>query len=117
MTNQDARIYDRYEPTKNPKGTWPRLSLGDTGLNGPATLSEFWLENASYLRVKNVNLNYNLPKEACSKIDMKALGLFVSIQNAWTFTKYEGPEVDTTSDPLVGVSQPRIWTLGLKATF
>ena len=113
--NQDARILNRYEATKNPTGTYPRLSIGDTGKN--LEFSEFWLEDASYLRIKNVNLNYNLSKDVCRQISMKGLGLYVSVQNAYTFTRYTGPEVDTTADPLVGVTQPRIWTLGLKATF
>ncbi len=113
--NEDARILNRYEATKNPNGTYPRLSISDSGQN--LAFSEFWLEDASYLRIKNINLNYNLPKSACDKIKMKALGIFVSVENAYTFTGYSGPEVDTTSDPLIGVSQPRIWTLGLKATF
>jgi len=113
--NEDARILNRYHPVNNPGGTWPRLDISDKGMN--MTYSEFWIEDASYLRVKNVNLNYNLSKKNCSKIGMKELGLYVSGQNAYTFTKFTGPEVDTTSDPLIGISQPRTWVLGLKATF
>ena len=113
--NEDARILNRYHPTKNPTGTWPILSKSNTGSND--TFSDFWLQDASYLRIKNVNLNYNLPKNYCSKLGLRELGLYVSVQNAYTFTKYDGPEVDTTSDPLTGIPQPRTWTLGLKVTF
>jgi hypothetical protein len=113
--NEDARILDRYHPTKNPDGTWPKISKSQTGSND--TFSEYWLADASYLRVKNVNLNYNLPKRYCSAIGMNELGVYVSVQNAYTFTSYDGPEVDTTADPLTGIPQPRTWTFGFKATF
>lgn len=113
--NEDARLIDRYHPTKNPKGTWPLLRKDMLGQN--AQFSEHWLEDASYLRVQNVNLNYNVPREYCQKIGMSSLGLYVSVQNAYTFTKYKGPEVDTAVDPLTGVPQPSTFTLGLKATF
>ena len=113
--NEDARVLNRYHPTKNPDGTWPRISISESGKN--KTFSDFWLEDASYLRVKNVNLNYNIPQKYCSKIRMKGLSLYASVQNLYTFTKYEGPEVDTRQDPMTGVSQPRTWIVGLEATF
>jgi TonB-linked SusC/RagA family outer membrane protein len=113
--NQDARVLQRYDAINNPNGTWPRLSKNQTGSNDQ--VSEFWLEDASYLRVKNVNLNYNLPKEYCGKVGMSNLGIYVSVQNAFTFTKFSGPEVDTSSDPLTGIPQARTWTMGIKATF
>lgn len=113
--NEDARILDRYHPTKNPEGTWPLLRKDMLGKN--SEFSEFWIEDASYFRIQNVNLNYNVPREYCQKIEMSSLGLYISVQNAYTFTKYKGPEVDTGVDPLTGVPQPRTWTLGLKATF
>lgn len=113
--NEDARILDRYHPTKNPDGSWPRLDLTNSGNN--TTFSEFWLQDASYLRVKNLNLNYNLPQKYCNKINMDELGLYLSVQNAYTFTKYDGPEVDSRQDAMTGVAQPRTWTLGLRGIF
>jgi hypothetical protein len=113
--NEDARILNRYHPTKNPDGSWPRLDLNASGNN--STFCEFWLEDVSYLRVKNINLSYSLPKNICTKIRTDNLSLYLSIQNFWTFTKYEGPEVDTRQDPMTGVFQPRTWTMGLRAIF
>ena len=114
--NEDARVLDRYDATNNPNGTWPRLSKNQSGLNGE--FSDFWLQDASYLRVKNLNLNYTVPETYCQRIGMGSLGLYVSVQNVYTFTKFDGPEVDTSaSDALTGIPQPRTWTLGLKATF
>lgn len=113
--NEDARVLNRYHPTKNPNGTWPRVSRDDSGKN--LTTSDFWLADVSYLKINNVNLNYNVPKNLLSKIGMHSLGLYISVQNVYTFTGYDGPEVDTSADPLTGVPQPRTYTIGLKASF
>ncbi len=113
--NEDARVLNRYHPTKNPNGTWPRLSKDESGKN--LEISDFWLADVSYLRINNVNLNYNLPKDLLSRVGINSLGLYVSVQNVYTFTGYDGPEVDTSADALTGVPQPRTYTLGLKASF
>jgi len=112
--NEDARVLNRYHPTKNPDGTWPRLMKDDRGSN--TVTSDFWLADASYLRIKNINFGYNLPQGFCSNMGLRQLYLFTSIQNAYTFTRYDGSEVDTTAEP-DGVPQPRTWPLGFKVTF
>ncbi|MDX9883601.1 MAG: TonB-dependent receptor [Prolixibacteraceae bacterium] len=112
--NEDARVLNRYHATKNPNGTWPRLMKDNRGDN--ITTSDFWLKDASYLRVRNINLGYNIPQRLCSKLGLRQLNLFSGIQNAYTFTKYDGAEVDTTAEP-DGVPQPRTWTFGFKVTF
>lgn len=114
--NEDGRVVDRYHETANPDGTWPRLSKDQSGSN--ATFSEFWLEDASYLRIKNINLNYSVPKNYAQKAGMSSLGVYVSLQNAYTFTKYSGPDVDSSSsDSYNTIPQPRTWTVGLRASF
>lgn len=113
--NHDAAILDRWHTTKNPDGQWPRVDIRDNGKN--KELSDFWLRDASFLRIKNVNLNYNLPVTVAEKAHMKDLGIYFSVQNLWTFTKFVGQEVDSTVDPMTGVPQPRSFTLGLRATF
>ena len=80
-------------------------------------MSDFWLRDASYLRIKNVNLNYNLPNGIVDRLKMKGLGVYFTIQNLWTFTEFPGQEVDSTIDPMTGVPQPRTYSLGLRATF
>ena len=109
-------VLDRYHPTKNPDGEFPRIAIGDSGKNREF-FSDFWLDDASYLRVKNVNINYDL-SDAVKGINMKRLNVYFSINNVHTFTKFKGADVDTTEDdPNVVVAQPRTFTLGLSATF
>lgn len=113
--NHDAMILDRWHATKNPDGEMPRVDIKDTGKN--RELSDFWLRDASYLRIKNVNLNYNLPRTLIEKAKMREMGVYFTVQNLWTFTRFPGQEVDSTVDPMTGVPQPRTYTLGFRATF
>ena len=67
------------------------------------------------------------------KVKMQSMSVYLSIQNLYTFTSFLGNEVEfgedrikdtfpdtalpNDTDPLVGVPQPRTWTIGLKASF
>jgi TonB-linked SusC/RagA family outer membrane protein len=55
------------------------------------------LEDASYLRLKNVSLGYNLPNSIINKINFRQIRIYASATNLWTYTKYTGsdPEVST----------------------
>jgi TonB-linked SusC/RagA family outer membrane protein len=113
--NHDAMILDRWHETKNPDGQMPRVDVSDKGKNKER--SDFWLRDASFLRIKNVNLNYSIPKTLYEKVGIKDMGVYFSIQNLWTFTDFPGQEVDSTVDPMTGVPQPRTYMLGFRATF
>jgi TonB-linked SusC/RagA family outer membrane protein len=113
--NHDAMILDRWHETKNPDGSMPRVDVSDKGKNKER--SDFWLRDASFMRIKNVNLNYDIPKTLYKNVGIADVGVYFSIQNLWTFTNFPGQEVDSTVDPMTGVPQPRTYTLGLRATF
>ncbi len=72
----------------------PRYELGNTTNN---LHSNRLLEDASYLRLKNVSLGYNLPQKFTSRIMLEQCRVFVAATNLWTLTKYSGadPEVST----------------------
>jgi TonB-linked SusC/RagA family outer membrane protein len=112
--NADASIMDRYSTQKNPNGKWPRVSVSDDGHN--REFSDFWLRDASFMRIKNVNLNYNFSQNLLGSF-VKNLGVYISVENLYTFTNFPGTEVDTNDDPLTGIPQPRTFTLGIRATF
>ena len=71
----------------------PRLVLNDP--NGNNRVSDRFLEDASYLRVKNVRLAYNIPARWADYLKLKRTQLYVSSQNLVTITNYSGfdPEV------------------------
>lgn len=66
---------DRWTP-ENPNAKYPRLSAGSNSYNEKS--STFWLQNSSYLRLKNVELSYTLPKMWTSRIHLDAVKFFVS---------------------------------------
>ncbi len=57
--------------------------------------SDLWLEDGSYLRIKNITLGYTIPDSAISKIGIKKIRIFVTAQNLFTLTGYTGydPEI------------------------
>lgn len=78
--------------------TLPRLSW--SGAQNNKITSTRFLEDGSYLRLKNVQLGYNLPKHLTSKMNIGSARLYVSAQNLLTFTRYTGldPEIATSAN-------------------
>ncbi|HSO89025.1 MAG TPA: hypothetical protein VLQ91_20905, partial [Draconibacterium sp.] len=58
--------------------------------------STAFIEDASYLRMKNLQLGYNLPKDLLNKAQIKNLYVYLQVSNLFTLTKYSGldPEVN-----------------------
>ncbi len=86
--------------------------------------SEFYVEDGSYLRLKNVQLGYTLPSELTRKFFVKRLRVYLGIQNAFTLSKYSGYDPEVSSNALFtrGVdmnSYPnaRSYTLGVNLSF
>lgn len=78
-------MHKDYWTPSNPNAKFPRL-LPSIGVNG--TTSSFWITNAAYLRLKNVNLTYTIPATLAGKLHIKGARVFVSGQNLLTFTSF-----------------------------
>jgi len=122
-TNQLASTANYWTP-QNPNSNIPAPRVGITNPN--LVMSDRFLESASYLRLQNARLGYNLPSRWARYIDMSGLKVFVSAQNIFVITKYPGldPEVGSfNQNPLlqnVDVGRypsPRVVTLGVNAQF
>lgn len=105
---------DRWTP-ETPNAKYPRLAFGQ---NNNQQASQFWMKNASYLRVKNVQLGYTLPNSTIDRIGINRLRLFVNGSNLFSFDKFwEGYDVEAP----VGVGnyypQVKVYTFGLDITF
>lgn len=83
-SNPQAVHLDRWTPT-NPGASYPRLNYG---YSYNQRLSTHWLEDASYLRLKNVQLGYTLPKSLTEKLHIDRLRIFTSADNLFTKTDY-----------------------------
>ncbi|MFM9950145.1 MAG: hypothetical protein ACKV1O_19580 [Saprospiraceae bacterium] len=91
---QIATVRDRWTP-ENTDTDIPRAVWADP--NNNRRVSDRFLEDGSYLRLKNVTLGYNLPSSLLQQLRLSKLRLYVSGQNLLTFTDYSGfdPEVST----------------------
>ena len=70
----------------DPNASYPRLTY-NTGYN-QNTFSTFWLEDASYLRVKNMQLGYSFAGEWMSKVRMRKCRIYFSAENLLTLSKF-----------------------------
>lgn len=101
----------------------PRVGLSDPNQN--ARVSDRFVEDGSYLRLKNIQLGYSLPASMLRKVAIKELRFYVAAQNLVTFTKYSGmdPEIGVVGSALeLGIDkgfypQARIWMVGLNLKF
>ncbi|WP_026210242.1 SusC/RagA family TonB-linked outer membrane protein [Flexithrix dorotheae] len=68
--------------------------------NNTRSLSDYFIEDGSYLRVRNVQLGYALPDNLLEKIHVERFRIYVAAQNPLTFTKYEGFDPEVGNDGL-----------------
>ena len=111
--NKGTRVLDAWSPS-NPNSDIPALSTNNN--NNETRVSTYFVEDGSFLKLRNLQLGYNLPKNACDKMKMQNWRWFVSAQNVFTIhsAKFTGvdPEVPTFGYPI-----PLTVTLGTKVTF
>ena len=124
-SNFYASRLDRWTPS-NPNSNQPRVTATDT--NGNDQFSSRYVEDASYLRARNMELGYSLPKTFLGRYQVNGARVFVSVDNVFTITKYTGydPEISTVAsynNPLAyGVDygnypQARTYRLGFNVQF
>ncbi len=121
--NQSTRVLNHWTPG-NPNTDVPRAVVGDPNQN--ARYSDRFLEDGSYVRLKNLTLAYNLPTDLIKHAALSSLRLYVTSQNLITWTHYSGYDPEVSSDPFsttglgrdFGVyPQSRTYTVGLNASF
>ena len=99
--NITTRYYDEHWTGEGTSNTQPRASWsGKANNTRPSTR---FLEDGSFIRLKNLQVGYRLPENLSSKMRMKSMRIFFIAHNLMTFTKYPGldPEM-TTSDNSAG---------------
>lgn len=131
-----ARLLDRWTP-QNQGSTVPAIISQRTReqANLISTVSfppsdgnrtSRWVEDGSYIRLKNVTVAYNLPKDLVARLKLNNLRVYVSATNLFTITKYTGndPEVSsyTGNDAQLGSDynnypQSKIFNIGLNTSF
>lgn len=81
--------------------------------------STFWLRNAKYLRLKNLQLSYTLPEKLLSKLKIASAQLYVSGQNLWTLSDFNlwDPEITLTRANLYEYPNLKTYSVGLNLEF
>lgn len=104
---------NRWTP-ENPSSTLPRL-----GGQNNTLVSTFYLEDASYLRLKNFEIGYSIPKRLIEKFKMSKFRVFVGGQNLLTFTGIENFDPEGGRGRFSNRNAPlyKIYTIGLNAKF
>lgn len=122
VVNASKEVLNRWTP-ENGGNTVPGLKYVDANGNY-SNLSSFYIEDGSYLRIRNVALGYTLPKRFIGKVGLESVRLYVSAQNLFTFTNYSGfdPEIGSTDPIRAGIDdgvypQPRTFMTGVNLSF
>jgi hypothetical protein len=99
----------------------PRLALFEDPNNNFKTASDYFLEDGSYLRLKNVTLGYTLPQSLMTRIGAKGstIRLYVSGENLLTFTQYSGFDPEVGNHGIDGGTYPvaRAFNFGVNINF
>ncbi|BAV08908.1 TonB-linked outer membrane protein, SusC/RagA family [Filimonas lacunae] len=108
---------NRWSPT-NPGGYYPRVDTrASSSVNGGLYENNFWLNNASFLRLKNIELGYNFTGRLLQKTRLQAARVYVNAFNVFTITKVKDydPEGNNASGQFY--PQQRIINLGVNVRF
>lgn len=132
LGNEMVRNYERNQPLTNRSvyflnrwtgegstDSFPRVT---TGANSNGLFSDFYVEDASYLRINNIQLGYTFDMTKSKGVNN--LRIYTSVNNAYTFTNYKGydPSASTGAPIGGGIDQgfypvPRTYMLGLNLKF
>nr|WP_203558694.1 TonB-dependent receptor [Bacteroides sp. 51] len=123
-----SQWYDHIENIKvaNPGTSIPRASLSDPNDND--RVSDRYIEDGSYIRLKNIALGYTFPKKMVKKIGLENLRLYANIQNLLTITGYDGydPEIGASTADSQGYTygvdngrypSPTVYSFGVNLSF
>ena len=119
--NWEASEFDGRWTAENPNATKPRITNGGHNYR----VSDYFIEDGSFIRLRNVLLGYTLPLQWIQRAQISKFRVYVSGTNLWTGQKYSGysPEFSNADNPFeVGidnVSYPiaKSWQVGLEVTF
>jgi len=114
--NQTSAVLNRWTGPGT-SNTMPRAIYNDP--NGNTRVSNRYVEDGSYLRVKNITLGYTLPRRLSQRFSVNMARIYMSGENLWTLTNYSGisPEVPVNGIDLNVYPVARTISLGLNIRF
>ena len=125
VQNVSREYYMNHWSPTNPSNTFGRPSYNDDAI-GSNVPSSAWIEDGSFLKLKNVTVGYTIPVNLLNRFSISKIRLYVSTQNLFTITNYSGldPEIglqggNATQNGIDNGTYPssRYYTFGLNVTF
>lgn len=109
---------NRFNEVNNPNGIYPKVSeRASSAVSGGLYNNTFWLNNASFLRLKNVEIGYTLPTEVLSRLKLGGLRFYVNGFNLLTITKVKDYDPEGNSGSGQFYPQQRIINIGANLKF
>ncbi len=124
-SNKQAYMLDRWTED-NPSETVPRFVANDINENFTRATDLINIENGSFVRMRNIQITYNLPSAFLERIRCQNWNFYVAAENLITITGYSGldPEVGSASGSVTDLGidrgiypQPKTFRLGTSITF
>lgn len=112
-TNWGTRTLDAWTP-ENSNSTIPRLTIVDN--NNEGRVSTYFIENASYLKLRNLQFGYQLPDALLKKVRMRSGKIYVQGQNLWMLKSSEFTAPDP-ENPNYAFPIPAMYMLGVNLEF
>jgi TonB-linked SusC/RagA family outer membrane protein len=98
IRNQENTLQEFYDNRYRPGETGRLFGMAKVNVTGMRHWNEsYYVRDASFLRIRNVTLGYNMSQHICSKLGLNDMRLALSVQNAYTFTSYPlyNPQANT----------------------
>ena len=112
--NLFSDVYDNYWTPERLDAKYPRLYIGTNNNNNQT--STFWMANGRYMRLKNLEIGYTLPKRISQKMAMQNMRVYLSGVNLFTFSPFKlwDPDLQTGA---TNYPNNRIINIGLTIGF
>lgn len=109
--DQPSNMPLRWTPD-NPTNSYPALREGRQWL-----ISDWWIQDGSYVRIQNFTIGYNIPMP--KKLLLRNARIYLNGSNLYTFTKFKGYDPEVNIDGIYWGGYPRLrkWTIGLDLNF
>jgi TonB-dependent starch-binding outer membrane protein SusC len=95
-------------------GEFPKMRIG-SGFNN--VFSSFWLQNAAYLRMKNIQLGYSLPSSLLERMRIERFRIYVSGENLFTLTEFYGFDPEAPDGRFSAFPLSRVINFGVNVSF
>jgi TonB-linked SusC/RagA family outer membrane protein len=115
-SNSTYEYYNNHWTPATQNARYPRVNQAPYANNTQA--SDFWMMNMAFIRLKNANLGYTIPKSASHLLKIQSVRVYVSGQNILTLSnmKFMDPEVGYT-DREIAYPNQKVFVVGLNVTF